>query len=216
MKTHAKFILKNVSFLLIFLNMGILTAQENSWKKVVVIDPGHGGTDPGAIGVYHNEKEITLNIGLELLKWHQILFKNKFDVYLTRSKDTLISLYQRSQMAKAIGADVFVSIHCNAGISTAKGFEVFIPQRQNQYSNQSSRLALSIIKECNQHLGFASRGIKTADFSVLRQSILDYPAILIELGFLTHCDEGLYFSHQKHNSAMALAILMGLVHFLNL
>ena len=80
-------------------------------KKVIVIDPGHGGIDSGAISVNGTyEKDVVLNIALEILKLNKSLFNNELDIYLTRYNDTLISLSDRSQLTKSLDADVFVSL----------------------------------------------------------------------------------------------------------
>ncbi|WP_299780539.1 N-acetylmuramoyl-L-alanine amidase [uncultured Formosa sp.] len=211
-----KSIIKNVCFLLILLKIGLLSAQPYPSKKIVVIDPGHGGIDPGAIGLHNSEKDITLHIALELIKWNSILLKKELDIYLTRYSDTLISLSDRSLIAKKLKAEIFISIHCNASYRNAKGIEVFITKRKDVYHAASYHLAQSILEEFQYNLNFISRGHKTANFQVLSQSIGYYPAILIETGFITHKDEALYFSRAHHIKALALAILMGLKTHLNI
>ena len=91
----------------------------------IVIDPGHGGKDPGAVGPTGlTEKEIVLKISMELKK---ILTKNGFTVLMTRDEDSFVRLRQRSRLANNSGADLFVSIHCNATgwRKQAGGFETF-------------------------------------------------------------------------------------------
>ncbi|MBA7652641.1 hypothetical protein ES703_60476 [subsurface metagenome] len=91
----------------------------------IVIDPGHGGRDPGAVGPTGlTEKEIVLKISMELKK---ILTKNGFTVLMTRDEDSFVRLRQRSRLANNSGADLFVSIHCNATgwRKQAGGFETF-------------------------------------------------------------------------------------------
>ncbi len=90
----------------------------------IVIDPGHGGKDPGAIGRFSlREKDITLDIA-KRLKRH--LEQARIDVSLTRSDDSFVSLWRRADIANKKGADFFISIHANAAHSRqAKGFEVF-------------------------------------------------------------------------------------------
>ncbi len=91
----------------------------------VIIDPGHGGTDYGAIGPKSTrEKEIVLDIARRLAK---LIRKDKlFEVYMTRDKDNNVSLKERADMANKSKGDVFVSIHANASIKRgARGFQVF-------------------------------------------------------------------------------------------
>ena len=79
-------------------------------KPLIVIDPGHGGIDSGAIGVNGiYEKDVVLNIAKAILKLNKSLFDNELDIYLTRYNDTLISLSDRSQLVKNLKANVFVS-----------------------------------------------------------------------------------------------------------
>lgn len=88
---------KNVSFLFLILHCCMILGQQ----KTVIIDPGHGGTDPGAIGINGVlEKEVVLNVAKEILKLNSSLFENEYDIYLTRYIDTLISLKERSRFAR--------------------------------------------------------------------------------------------------------------------
>ncbi len=113
------------------------TAQANKWvpqevakpkkprQKIIVLDPGHGGKDPGAIGAYGKtyEKNITLAMGKEL---KAILEKKGYTVYLTRSTDIFIPLRQRVKIAQKHKADLFMSIHADSAVNrNAKGLSVY-------------------------------------------------------------------------------------------
>ncbi len=77
-------------------------------KNVVVIDPGHGGIDSGAVGVNGSyEKDVVLNVAKAILKLNKSLFDNELDIYLTRYSDTHISLSDRSRLVSSLNADVF-------------------------------------------------------------------------------------------------------------
>ncbi|MFI1770711.1 N-acetylmuramoyl-L-alanine amidase family protein [Thalassobellus citreus] len=92
---------------------------------MVVIDPGHGGKDTGAIGVNNiQEKDVVLNVAKEILKLNKIILDDAFDIYLTRYKDTLISLTDRTRLVKCLNADVFVSLHYNASKNYSKGSSI--------------------------------------------------------------------------------------------
>ena len=97
-------------------------------KPIVVIDPGHGGPDSGAIGTNGIlEKEVVLDIAKQCLLLNRSLFQDSLEIYLTRYTDTLVSLGTRTRLAKALGADAFVSLHCNqAPNKKAQGFEIFL------------------------------------------------------------------------------------------
>ena len=99
----------------------------------VVIDPGHGGKDPGAVGCYGlKEKSVVLAIALELKR---ILTRKKLDVVMTREDDTFISLDDRPMIANRERADLFISVHANASRSgNAQGFETFYVEDRGPYS----------------------------------------------------------------------------------
>ncbi len=217
MKIKWKIRFKNVSFVILLLKMCLVFSQ----KKVVVIDVGHGGKDSGAIGINNIlEKEVVLNIAKEIIGLNKMVLDNAFEIYLTRYKDTLISLSDRSRLAKHLNADVFVSLHCNASIKIARGMDIYLHNTDTTpikgHKNYSKRLGQSILKVCHEKLGFKKRGIKFANFQVLRETINICPAILIEMGFVTNMDEAYYFLKPQNIKAMALAILIGITNHLNM
>ena len=96
-KSGMKKIVKNVSFVILLFQLCFVFSQEVQAKKRIIIDPGHGGKDSGAIGVNGvQEKEIVLQLAKQLLIYNKEILKGKFDIYLTRYSDTLISLEDRS------------------------------------------------------------------------------------------------------------------------
>lgn len=203
-------ILKNVVFIVLLLKTCLVFTQ----KKVIVIDPGHGGNDSGAIGVYNlKEKEIVFKIAKEIVALNTSLFGKRLDIYLTRYKDNLISLSDRTKLAKTLQADVFVSLHCNASPYFSKGIEVFVNSINDKNTKPSIDLGLCILKETTQKLRFKQRGVKFANFQVLRNAKY-YPAVLVEMGFVTNIDEAGYFIKPQNIRAMALAILLGINNYL--
>lgn len=123
-------------FLILFLLMvNFIYANPFSGRLgLVVIDPGHGGHDPGAIGYGINEKDITLKVALKL---DEALKKEGIETILTRSDDVYLSLEQRVVIARSseykIGSyPVFISIHCNSSeVDTANGFEIFVKKKSS-------------------------------------------------------------------------------------
>ncbi len=119
----------SISFLCFTLFVTILSinsvfAQKNADKFVVVLDAGHGGHDPGNLGNGYKEKNIALNIVLEVGKE---LEKNKnIQVIYTRKTDVFLKLRERAEIANKADADLFVSIHCNAFSNSAHGTETFV------------------------------------------------------------------------------------------
>ena len=115
---------------ILFSGLQPMFGQERNQKPIVIIDPGHGGSDTGAIGINGiKEKEVVMNIAKEVVRLNRALFNDSLEIYLTRYSDTLISLGDRTKLAKALKADVFVSIHCNQAVrKAAQGIEVYVKQ----------------------------------------------------------------------------------------
>ena len=163
-------------------------------KMIVVIDPGHGGKDPGAIGIDGiQEKDITLLMAKRLVKHYQKTGDNKLEIYLTRYSDSLILLKDRARLAIALKADLFLSIHCNWSINTsANGVEAFVPYPGNRsYANirTSISLALDLILRLSKEYELKSRGVKFANFQVLQEAVVQCPSVLLEVGFLTNPED---------------------------
>ena len=210
--TGAMKLFKILLMVLFLILANTLFSQE---KKVIIIDAGHGGTDSGAIGTNHRkEKDITLAIAKAMLLYNRTLLDNPYELYLTRYEDTLISLSHRTQLVRALKPDLFISLHCNhAKNEKATGIEVFLHNKtslKNENQMESQVVALSMIEVLTERLGYRNRGIKKANFQVLRESIATSPAILVELGFLSNTDEASYLELKKNSNAVALALLMSI------
>ncbi|MEM8846321.1 MAG: N-acetylmuramoyl-L-alanine amidase [Bacteroidota bacterium] len=196
--------------LLIIMNLGY--GQE---KKILVLDPGHGGIDSGAMATGHlYEKDIVLDIAFKMQYWNRELLSEYFDIYLTRSIDTLISLNHRTKLARHLKPDLFVSLHCNhAQNKKATGIEVYTflkTESANNFQSKSEVLAEVISEGIANNLGFANRGGKTANFQVLRETKNICPAVLVEMGFLSNMDESNYLKLNEKREALALTILLSL------
>ncbi|WP_245802507.1 N-acetylmuramoyl-L-alanine amidase family protein [Arenibacter palladensis] len=184
-------------------------------KKIVVIDPGHGGKDTGAIGVHGVlEKEVVLKIAKEILNHNHLILDDRIEVYLTRYKDTLISLSDRAMLTRELKSDLFISLHCNAAITGASGMEIFVADKDNPHMESSVQLATSVLGESGRKLGIRERGVKVGNFQVQRETMDFCPTILIETGFVTHVDEGDYYQKPRNIKAVALAILLGIYNYL--
>ncbi len=190
-----KKVLKNVSFVFLLLKMCIIFGQETSTQKRIIIDVGHGGKDAGAIGINGvQEKDVVLDIANAILKLNNEL-DTPLDIYLTRYNDTLISLSDRTKLAKTLKADLFVSLHCNhSNNPNARGIEVYISRRQGKHSKESVFVGYQIEKMLCKEIGYESRGVKFANFQVLRETVSHCVSVLLELGFLSNKDEGGYIS----------------------
>lgn len=164
--------------------------QSQAKRFLVVIDPGHGGWDPGAIGYYGTqEKDINLNIArfIRLLG----LYDDEISIILTRSEDVYIPHRERTGLANRLRAHLFVSIHANAHPrhSAANGIEVLVHDDTNLPTYPQNRaLALLLQKRLTRALGVTDRGIKHQTLFI---RWAEMPAVLIETGFLTNPTEEL-------------------------
>jgi N-acetylmuramoyl-L-alanine amidase len=180
-------------------------------KPVVVIDPGHGGPDSGAIGTNGIlEKDVVLEIAKQCLQLNRSLFQDSLEIYLTRYTDTLVSLGTRTRLAKVLGADAFVSIHCNqAPNKKAQGFEIFL--FHGQVDKKSNAIASNVAHYLQNKLGIYDRGVKYANFQVLRDNQGHCPSLLLETGFISNAVEADFIRIAKSQSAIALALLQSLI-----
>ena len=203
-----KKVLKNVSFVILLLKMCIVFGQETGAQKRIIIDVGHGGKDSGAMGINGiQEKNVVLNIANAILKLNYES-NTPLDIYLTRYSDTLISLSDRMKLAKALKADLFLSLHCNHSDNpNVRGIEVYVADAESKYSIDSTWFAFQVQAALNNKLGYESRGVKFANFQVLRETIDYCPSLLLELGFLSNKDEGNYITDSNNILLRALTIL---------
>ncbi|MFD0836667.1 N-acetylmuramoyl-L-alanine amidase [Mariniflexile aquimaris] len=185
-----------------------LNSQNVEDKKIVVIDPGHGGTDSGAIGLNGiMEKDIVLSIAKAMVRLNTNT-KSDFEIYLTRYKDTLISLADRTRLARNLKADLFISLHCNQSENPkARGVEVYVKARGGNFLKESVLLAYALQKQMKTKIGFESRGVKYGDFQVLRETTNYCPAFLVELGFLSNWDENIALISKDGQNVIAIELL---------
>lgn len=176
-------------------------------KQVVVLDPGHGGSDPGAGGFGIYEKNVVLDTGL---KTRNLFSKTPFQVKMTRSTDKYIKLSDRVSYAKSVGANTFISIHANAGGGT--GTETYY---YSAYSNpnvaDSKLLATKIQSRMLTAWKLANRGVKNGNFHVIRENTM--PAVLVELGFIDAKKDNDMLRSDYWRNAAAKAIYLGTLDY---
>jgi N-acetylmuramoyl-L-alanine amidase len=175
---------------------------------VVVIDPGHGGGDPGAIGIGGiQEKVVVLSIGTQVAEQ---LRRKGINAVLTRSSDREIDLAPRVATAEGVKADIFVSIHANS-ISLSRpdinGIESYYYASAKGY-----RLARAIHNRILSRTNAQDRGIRQARFYVVRRTSM--PSVLIETGFVTGSQDAARFSSAAQRTKMAEAIAQGILDYL--
>ncbi|WP_304943419.1 N-acetylmuramoyl-L-alanine amidase [Vallitalea guaymasensis] len=152
------------------------------YSKVIVIDPGHGGKDPGASDNGLVEKELNFDIVLYLKEY---LDKEKdIKVYYTRLDDSYPTLGDRTDLANDVDADFFISVHNNWYTSSAHGTEVYYLAPSSKPGMTSIKLAEIFQKAIVSAVGTKDRGIKSGNLFVLRNT--DMPAVLIEVAFLSN------------------------------
>lgn len=187
-------------------------------KKIIVIDAGHGGSDPGAVSEVLgsktvNEKDITLSIAKKL---KDILETNGYTVLMTRDSDTYPTLTQRAEKANRAGAALFVSIHMNSSPSSdPSGTETYYSEinNGNDFGITSKELAQNVQNKLYKALNSRNRGVKTANHAVTRNSIM--PAILIEVGFISNSEQAGLLLTSSYQQKAASAIANGIIECWN-
>lgn len=214
--------------------------------KIIVIDAGHGGKDPGAVGNGLQEKKVVFEIAK---KTEQILKKRGYKVFLTRTNDTFWNLQKRTKFANAKNADMFISIHANAApnkdaAQKMNGIETFflsparserskrIAQLENSrdlddmsaFSQEtflnflnrekiiaSNKLAIDIqsymLHAVAKTFKTKDGGVREAPFWVLVGAQM--PAVLVEIGYITHPNEGKNLGKTAYKNAIAQGISDG-------
>lgn len=186
-------------------------------RPAVVIDPGHGGEETGAIGWHTGvpEKQITLAIAGYCRDY---LRQQNIRVIMTRSSDRMMNaeskdhdLHDRAQLADKVEADLFVSIHADQYDETVHGSKVFYSEI-NPYTDQSQELAGYVFDELIGELGSRPLGVFMEDFIVLRENSV--PAILVETGFVSHREEEQKLITPSYQKKAGMAIAKGIMAYL--
>ncbi|MFK8183485.1 MAG: N-acetylmuramoyl-L-alanine amidase [Phormidesmis sp.] len=173
-------------------------------RFTVVLDPGHGGRDPGAVGINGlQEKQVVNDITPRVA---EILREQGANVVLTRSSDVEVDLAPRVQIAERANASIFVSIHANA-ISMSRpdvnGLETFYA------SDAGQRLANTVHAVVLNEMGMRDRRVRSARFYVIRRTSM--PAILIETGFVTGAEDAPNLANPAWRERMAQSIAKGIL-----
>ncbi len=180
---------------------------QDIYDKIVVLDPGHGGSDPGTIHNGVQEKSITYNILYKYAKDYFNGSDSTVKAYWTRTNDSFISLSDRAAFAKKVGADLFISLHMNSATATANGTETYYSTVNNktQANGLSSAKLASIFQNgIIDTFDFYNRKVKTANFAVIKNNTV--PAILIELGFMSNSSDFAKLTNSKNQKEYAARI----------
>jgi N-acetylmuramoyl-L-alanine amidase len=194
----------------------------------VVLDPGHGGHDKGAVCVFGNEKDFALDV---CIRAKALLQASGLKVLMTRSDDTFVPLEQRPTLANATPNSIFVAVHFNDATSDASGFEIFSITPRGEPSTSDDTLSLrdlseepgnvtdvpslalstSIYHSLLGNIPQVDRGVKRARFAVIR--LAQVPAVLIEGGFVSSSTEARQIASVAYRQELAEAIVTGIVSF---
>lgn len=185
-----------------------ISTQLPHGQRVVALDPGHGGADPGAVGLGGlQEKTVVMNITRSAAA---ALEAAGVRVVMTRQSDQDVALQPRVDTAEAVQANLFVSIHANAVSSDrpdVNGVETYY------YSETGARFATILHAQVIQHMQSADRGVRQARFYVLRRTSM--PAALIETGFVTGAIDARNLRDAQWQVRMGEAIAAGIIAYLS-
>jgi N-acetylmuramoyl-L-alanine amidase len=195
-------------------------ALKHTSIKTIMIDPGHGKKDSGAVGARFKEKDIVLQIARRL---RSLLNAEGYKVVMTRDHDVFPSLRQRTDMCNNLKPDLFISIHCNSAASkTARGIETYCltpageassssnkPEQATLHGNlrdkENARFGYEVQKSLLKHTHANDRGVKFARFFVLKNILT--PGVLIETGFLSNKSEENLLGSSAYQQKIAQGIV---------
>lgn len=181
--------------------------------RLIVIDPGHGGNDPGAVSPWGTrEKDINTSISL---KARDALEELGYNILMTRENDDTLKLQDRTKLANENYADLFISFHANSiGDSSIKGIQVLYCPSERGINKDTDQypLAKSIMDELLKGTGAADKGIiSRPDLAVLRTS--NMPAVLIEVGFLTNLEEEKLIQTEEYQNKIVKSVIKGIENY---
>ena len=205
-----------ISLILLFMPL-------QAYAMTVIIDPGHGGSDPGAIGI-NGLKEKDVNLAISLILKQELLNRG-YSVVMTRETDRFVSLERRVSIARASKGELFVSIHANAHTSNqAHGSLVLYydhSYKQAAYppssemamlSEENRKLAEQVLYGIVQQIDTANRGIVPSSAYVIRNGSV--PSILVESAFLSHIEDAALLARDEVRAAIAQGIANGIDRYI--
>lgn len=170
----------------------------------VVLDPGHGGGQPGCVIGDLEEKDIAMSITQQLKGELELL---GFDVVLTRSTDADVGLSERARIANETEGDCFVSIHCNSyEDDSVSGLECYY------FRSEAGEQLAELISKATDESNIDTREVKEGNFQVLRETVM--PSVLIEVGYMTNPEELASLVSQSYQQTLAQAIAEGIVEMM--
>ncbi|MDD4263680.1 MAG: N-acetylmuramoyl-L-alanine amidase [Firmicutes bacterium] len=176
-------------------------------SKLIILDPGHGGYDPGTVGAFLEEKDLNLDVALRL---RDLLVDFGYKAILTRETDLYVSLSERTNLSLSSGADLFVSIHTNGSLNQlANGIETFYAPRNSEGKELAEYIQRALLVQTKA----LDRTAKEANFWVLVNNVPC--SVLVEIGFVTNAPEEERLSQSHYRQKVADGICSGIIGFLN-
>ena len=191
-------LLQRLSILTFVFLLGLMSARA---FDTVILDPGHGGHDRGAGMGFIYEKHLALDTARRV---EALLKSAGLRVIMTRSSDVFIPLDGRSAIGNSQGNAVFVSIHYNYNKGSGQGVESYYHHASGE------KLASYIQAYLVQETGMTNRGVKTANFHVIRETTRN-PAVLIECGFVSNSGERAGMMTGNFRERLAMGIAKGII-----
>ncbi|WP_310485253.1 N-acetylmuramoyl-L-alanine amidase [Chamaesiphon sp. VAR_48_metabat_403] len=186
------------------------SAKPTNGRVLVAIDPGHGGRDPGAIGLGGlREVDVIIPIAKRVA---EILEKQGIAVKMTRTGDNYVGLDDRVAISREAGATLFVSIHANSidNRPDVNGLETYHYNIGQSFADTVHRTVVDYVNKNGFYLN--DRRVRSARFLVLRKSTI--PAILVETGYLTSAEEVARLRRDDYQKVMAEAIAKGIIQYI--
>ncbi|WP_240390640.1 cell wall-binding repeat-containing protein [Bacillus sp. Y1] len=211
--TRALIVEKNISNFLILGGLGSVSQKVASQVSgplgglKIVVDAGHGGVDPGAIGNGLSEEDVVLDVAKRV--------KPKLEslgaiVVMTRESDVYPSLSQRVDLANSQNANAFISVHANSSTSSsANGTETY--WNSLYFGEESKALASSIQQQLVNNMGTYNRGVKEGPFYVIKNTTM--PSVLVELAFISNSSDAKKLGDPAYRERAAEAIYQGVVNY---
>ncbi len=178
-------------------------------NRVIILDPGHGGKDPGTVKGSVSEKSITLKVSTQV---KQLLENAGAKVYMTRTGDTYPSLQDRVDFTQANYGEIFVSVHVNSAANTsAQGTETYYAISTGDMYQEDIDLATFVNNQIVNNLNMKNRGVKQEQYYVIRNMVI--PSILVELGFLTNTEDHNKMTNDQYVNLFAESIYNGILQY---
>lgn len=197
--------MKRFAYLFVIVFLFCFSWVSNAQQKTIIIDAGHGGKDSGQVAESLNEKDITLQVAKV---FQQVAEEKGYKVVLLRDDDKFISLDERIEKINNTKPYLVLSLHANATTNTNKsGIELYFSKKE-KLKEQNSKFISKMSQSLTTQTKYKDVKVRNANFKILSES--DYPAILIELGFMTNASDLDYIRSEKGQDEIVNALITSL------